>query len=504
MSADAPSSHRRGPFPGRRGPWSLRGRLLLGLTLLVAAIAVTNGVLTVTASHSQLIARLDQQLIGAAERTRMVFDRAPGDRPPRDQPPRPVTEFLPGQGAGAIGLLVVEGKTLSAGYVADDGTAHDFSDKQLDALLALDAAHTAVTIDLGGDLGDYRVIRTEADRGRVVAVNGLSLRDVEQTTASLIANTALVSAAGLLLAVLLGWLIIRVAIRPLDRVAGIATRVSQHPMESKVSVPERVPAADTSPRTEVGRVGLALNDLLNSVEQALVARDAGEQKLRRFISDASHELRTPLAVIRGYTDLAEGDAIDVPEPLRRPLQRIGAESVRMTSMVEDLLLLARLDEGRELRREPTAVAAVLADAVADAHVAGPEHVWQLDLPEHMLEVEVDADPERLHQVFSNLLGNARTHTPAGTRVQVRMQADASTATVEVIDDGPGIPADALPDLFERFTRVDHSRTRDTGGAGLGLAIVRAIVEAHGGTVEVQSESGRTCFRVLLPRSAASA
>jgi len=483
-----------------RTRWSLRRRLLLGLTVLVAAIAITNGVLTITASRTQLIDRLDQQLSSAAERTRMVFDRAPDNRPPPSgQPPRPVTEFLPGQGAGAVGVLVVEGRTLSAGYVGADGTAHQLTDAQLEVLLVPDAADQASTIDLGGELGRYRIIRTEADGGRVVAVNGLSLTDVEQTMTGLVATTALVSALGLLIAVLLGWLVIRVAIRPLDRVAAIATRVSQRPMGSKASLPERVPDADASSRTEVGRVGLALNELLDSVESALVARDSGEQKLRRFISDASHELRTPLAVIRGYTDLAAGDAIEVPDELRRPLQRIGAESVRMTSMVEDLLLLARLDEGRELHLQPTAIGAVVADAVADAHVAGPSHSWHLELPEDVLDVEVDADPERIHQVFANLLANARTHTQAGTSVQVRVTSDPGAVTVAVIDDGPGIPEEALPHLFERFTRVDASRTRGTGGSGLGLAIVRAIVDAHHGTVDVESDPGRTCFRVVLPR-----
>jgi two-component system OmpR family sensor kinase len=485
-------------------PWSLRRRLLLGLTLLVAAIAIADGVLTITASYTQLIGRLDQQLTSAAERTRTVLERGPGDRPPPvTDPPRPVTEFLPGQGAGAIGVLIRDGETSSAGYVGTDGAAHAFTTEQLDALLAVDATGAPVTIDLGGDLGRYRVIRTEVDGGSVSAVNGLSLRDVEQTTTSLIINTALVSGAGLLVAVLLGWLVIRVAIRPLDRVAAIATRVSRRPLESTGSVPERVSEPDTSSHTEVGRVGLALNGLLDSVESALVARDAGEQKLRRFISDASHELRTPLAVIRGYTDLTTGDAVEVPAELRRPLQRIGAESVRMTSMVEDLLLLARLDEGQELKTEPVALAAVVADAVADAHVAGPTHTWQLELPDEVLDVEVDADADRLHQVIANLLGNARAHTPAGTTVEVRVSADATSASVDVADDGPGIPPDALPDLFERFTRVDGSRTRGTGGSGLGLAIVRAIVEAHHGTVEVDSEPGRTRFRVTLARSGVS-
>lgn len=485
-----------------RRPWSLRRRLLLGLTILVAAIAVSTGALTVASSHSQLVARLDQQLASAAERTSRMLSRVPDESVP--QPPSgsrpPVTDFLPGQGAGAIGVLVIDGETLSAGYVGADGASHDLSDAQLDALTERSADRVATTVDLGGDLGRYRVIRTEAEDGSAVAINGLSLHDVEATTTSLIGITSTVSAIGVLIAVLLGSVIIRVAIRPLDRVAATATRVSRRPLESKVTVPERVPAGDTSPRTEVGRVGLALNELLGRVESALVSREAGEQKLRRFIADASHELRTPLAVIRGYTDLARREMIAVPDELRHPLQRIGAEASRMTSLVEDLLLLARLDEGRELRIERTGVAMLVADAVADAHAAGPGHRWLLDLPEDDLEMEIDADAGRLHQVVANLLSNAGTHTPAGTTVEAGVRGDADAVVITVTDDGPGIPEEAIPALFERFSRVDESRTRLTGGSGLGLAIVRAIVEAHDGVVEVESRPGRTRFTVKLPRT----
>lgn len=488
-----------------RNPWSLRRRLLLGLTVLVAAIAVTNGALTISSSHSQLISRLDQQLLSAAERTAIVLSRIPDAgtvTPPPDSRP-PVTEFLPGQGAGAIGILIVDGETFAAGYVGADGEAHDLSDDELGALRAVPAG-AAITVDLGGDLGRYRVVRTEADNGNVISINGLSLADVETTTATLIVNTAIVSVIGLIIAMLLGSVIVRVAIRPLDRVAATAARVSQRPLESRVAVPERVSAADTSPRTEVGRVGLALNELLGRVESALVSREAGEQQLRRFVADAGHELRTPLAVIRGYAALAERDAVELPPELRHPLERISAESSRMTSIVEDLLLLARLDEGRELRMERTGIAMLVADAVADAHVAGPEHRWQLDLSEEDIEMEIDADAGRIHQVIANLLTNARTHTPDGTTVDVRLRGNADWVTLFITDDGPGIPADALPDLFERFTRVDESRTRRTGGSGLGLAIVRAIVNAHSGDIRVESRPGRTLFQVTLPRRSAHA
>ncbi len=483
-----------------RAPWSLRRRLLLGVTLLVAAIAVTTGAVTIASSHAQRVDRLDQQLLGAAERTRAASDRGPGidsPRPPRPESRPPVTEFLPGQGAGALAVLIVDGDTFVAGYVGADGEGRELARDQLAALMALPASETVSTVDLGDELGRYRVVRTEIEGGEVIAFNGLSLQDVEATTTGLIVTTAVVGALGLLIAVLLGTVIVKVAIRPLDRIADTATRVSQLPLESRVAVPERVPAADTSPRTEVGRVGLALNELLSRVESALVARDAGEQRLRRFIADASHELRTPLAVIKGYADLADREVVELPAGARHPLERIGAESRRMTSLVEDLLLLARLDEGAEVRTTRTGIVQLVAEAVTGAHVAGPDHRWELDVPPD--EIELLADPQRLHQVVANLLSNARVHTPPGTKVEVSLHATADTVVLTVADDGPGIPAEAIEGIFERFSRVDPSRARRTGGSGLGLAIAHAIVEAHHGTITVTSEPGCTRFIVTLPR-----
>lgn len=482
-----------------RRPWSLRRRLILGVTLLVAAIASTTGVLTVTASHGQMVDRLDQELLSAAERTSLVFSRTDflSSRPPPRESPPPVTDFLPGQGAGAIGVLVLDGTATTAGYLGPDGGPRELTAAQIQTIVALSASGRPTTVDLGDGLGSYRVVATDINDGELIVINGLSLRDVEATTTSQITNTAAVSIAGLAVAVLLGSIIVKIAIRPLDRVAQTAVRVSKRPLESKVAVPERVAPADTSPDTEVGRVGRALNELLDRVESALIAREASEELLRQFVADASHELRTPLAVIRGYADLASRDTVD----LRRSLERINAESVRMTALVEDLLLLARLDAGRDLRVERVGVALLLADAVADAHIAGPQHHWQLDLPEN--EVEIPGDPERLHQVIANLLSNARIHTPPGTTVETGLIDRPDSVTITVSDNGPGIPSDMVDSIFERFSRLDDSRARQTGGSGLGLAIARTIVEAHGGTIDASSTPSETRFTVTLPKQTAS-
>jgi two-component system OmpR family sensor kinase len=258
----------------------------------------------------------------------------------------------------------------------------------------------------------------------------------------------------------------------------------------------RVPPADTDPRTEVGQVGFALNRLLGHVSAALAARHESEMRVRQFVADASHELRTPLAAIRGYAEMTRRNRDAVPADVAYALGRMESETVRMTALVDDLLLLARLDEGRPLATDPVDLTSLIVDAVSDAHVAGPTRHWRLDLPED--PVTVTGDAARLHQVFANLLANARTHTPPGTIVTTTLTSSNGAAVVTVTDDGHGIPPDLLPEVFERFARGDTSRSRAAGSTGLGLAIVFAVVEAHQGGATVESRPGHTAFTVTLP------
>jgi two-component system OmpR family sensor kinase len=263
-----------------------------------------------------------------------------------------------------------------------------------------------------------------------------------------------------------------------------------------VQLAQRVPAGDTDPRTEVGQVGAALNRMLDHVGNALEARHASEMQVRQFVADASHELRTPLAAIRGYAELSRRSRAPISEEIAHVLGRVESEAKRMTGLVEDLLLLARLDAGRPLAHDPVDLTMLVVDAVSDAHAAGPRHFWQLDLPEE--PVTVVGDQQRLHQVLANLLANARTHTPEGTTVTVAVTATADSAVLQVIDFGPGIPAGLQPHIFERFARGDSSRSRAAGSTGLGLSIVSAVVAAHRGTVSVDSRPGQTVFTVTLP------
>jgi two-component system OmpR family sensor kinase len=307
----------------------------------------------------------------------------------------------------------------------------------------------------------------------------------------------LVAGSGLVVAAVAGTVIVRRSLAPLDRVAATARRVSMLPLaEGEVSLHERVPEQDADPGTEVGQVAIALNRMLGHVDRALAARHASETRVRQFVADASHELRTPLASIRGYAEFAQLRAGPLPPDAANALVRVRSQTERMAELVDDLLLLARLDSGRPLARDEVDLSRLVVDAVGDAHAAGRDHVWLLDVPDE--PVTVTGDAARLQQVLANLLANARTHTPPGTRVTTALAEAPREAVVTVSDDGPGIPAALLPDVFDRFARGDDSRTRGAGSTGLGLAIVAAVVEAHGGTVAVSSEPGATVFTVRLP------
>ncbi len=357
-----------------------------------------------------------------------------------------------------------------------------------------------------------------------VLVTGLPLTTVNQTLERVENTEHVLFAVALGLAVLLGAALVQFSLRPLRRVAATATKVTELPLDSgEVSLPAGVP--DTDPRTEVGQVGAAFNRMLLHVERALGRRAASEARLRRFAADASHELRTPLSAIRGYAELALRHHGPVPEDVTHALSRVQSESARMSVLVDDLLLLARLDAGRPLEREPVDLSRLAIDVTSDARVARREHRWRLDLPSD--PVLVRGDEHRLHQVLANLMSNAGKHTPAGSTVSVALRVGeapgpghdsqpapeggmlergvrpaAPRVELSITDDGPGIPPDLLPELFERFTRADTSRARDLDAAGkstgLGLAIVDAVVAAHGGSITVTSRPGRTSFAIYLP------
>ena len=486
--------------------WSLRTRLLAGVLASLTVVCAIVGVVTELALREYLIAQLDDNLGRASERR----DRPPnggGPGGPRPPPPgAPDPGFLgPGDPVGTLFVRAEDGRAVLASYVRDvNGSVAEMPvpTESHGELLAVPADGVARTVDLG-ELGEYRVIaRTTPDDA--VLISGLPLAEIDDAQRWIGLTITAIMAGGLLLAGVAGAFIVRTALRPLDRVAETASRVAELPLDrGEVALSVRVPEADTNPRTEVGMVGIALNRMLGHVGAALAARQASELRVRRFVADASHELRTPLAAIRGYAELTRRGNQEVPPDVAYALRRVESETARMTALVNDLLLLARLDSAdpdvtRTLASGPVDLSRLVVDTASDAHVAGPDHRWRLDLPEE--SITVLGDEAQLHHVLGNLLGNARTHTPAGTTVVVRLSVSGSCdhAVLTVTDDGPGIPPALLPEVFHRFARGDTSRSRAAGSTGLGLAIVAAVVQAHHGTVDVTSEPGTTVFTVRLP------
>ncbi|WP_330289492.1 sensor histidine kinase [Streptomyces sp. NBC_00576] len=384
--------------------------------------------------------------------------------------------------------------------VADDMTAADLNETQMAELAAIPRDDSLHTVTLTG-LGEYRVKYASGDRGNFYVA--LPTESVTSTISTLILVEISVTAAGLVAAGIAGSVLVGVALRPLRRVASTATRVSELPLHTgEVTLNERVAESETDPHTEVGQVGAALNRMLDHVHGALQSRQQSEMRVRQFVADASHELRTPLASIRGYAELTRRGREETGPDTRHALGRIESEAGRMTLLVEDLLLLARLDAGRPLQFDQTDLVPLVVDTISDARAAGRDHNWRLDLPDE--PALVSADAARLQQVLVNLLANARTHTPPGTTVTARVQRRGPWLCVDVQDDGQGIPADLLPHVFERFARGDTARSRTTGSTGLGLAIVQAVATAHGGAVTVDSVPGQTVFTVHLPALAPEA
>lgn len=478
------------------GGWSLRTRLLAELLALLALVCLIVGVVTELALRDFLVNQLDARLVATSQR--------PGDRPPPGGPgpgglpPRPPPqnpEFLT---VGSLSAEVVDGVLTRASYVDNDGVVQQIPTEYSAALLALQPATAARTMPLG-ELGEYRVLVTR--RPGAITITGLPLADVDAILLRLALTVAAVALGALVVAGAAAAVIVRMTLRPLQRMADTASRVAELPLDrGEVALSVRVPQTDTNPRTEVGKVGHALNRMLGHVGAALAARQASETRVRQFVADASHELRTPLAAIRGYAELTGRCREPVPQDIAHAMRRVESESARMTTLVDDLLLLARLDstDGISARRvsEPVDLSRLTVDATSDAHVAGPDHHWRLDLPEH--SITVLGDEAQLHHVIGNLLANARTHTPPGTAVTVRLATDGDHATLTVTDNGPGIAAELLPEVFNRFARGDSSRSRTAGSTGLGLAIVAAVVHAHHGSVLASSEPGRTAFTVRLP------
>ena len=477
---------------------TLRGRLIAGLLALLAVACAAVGAVTYFSLHSYLLHQLDQQLVQASGRYQACLGHPPPghDHDSDNHPgPPPGSPYLCAnqQEQRTFSAQVTDG-FLHNNYVANGYCHLSAADKAV--LTGYPAGGQPFTSELSS-LGDYRLLAAPGPGG-VTYLTGLPMTQVNSTLRQVAEVEIVVFAAALLLTGVLGTGFVRLSLRPLRRVAATATRVAERPLASgEVTLPERVPDAD--PRTEVGQVGSAFNRMLGHVEAALARRAASEARLRRFAADASHELRTPLAAIRGYAELARRHPGPVPEDIAHALGRVESESARMSVLVDELLLLAQLDAGRPLAKEPVDLTRLAIDAASDARAASQDHRWVLELPDE--PVQVEGDEHRLHQVLANLMSNAAKHTPEGTTVTVTLTTseDPPSVRVGVTDSGPGIPEELQPALFERFVRGDSARSDAGSSTGLGLAIVQAVTTAHGGSVSVTSRPGHTSFVITLPR-----
>ena len=484
--------------------WSLRNRLVLGVVILSILGFITSGVVAQKQIESFLIHQIDDQLLnvasGALPRVNLAgivdddddFEER-GGRNRRDgvqAPPTPLTQvptstsltLLDANGAVVAGiggdLNTVSVRDYIAGYSPEE--VAEFDGKPF-TVKAEGENFRVLALPLPSNLGSVAIAQ--------------SLSDVDRTLSRLQWLFFLIGFVIVGLIALASRSVIKVGLKPLSEVESTAEQIAAGDLSA------RLPEA--KPNTEVGRLTTSLNTMLARIEESFALRKNSEDKLRRFVADASHELRTPLTAIRGFAELHRQGAVTGEADTKQLLSRIEGESIRMGSLVEDLLLLARLDQAREMAHLPVDIAQVTKDAVASAQVAGPDH--EISLSGDLDELYTLGDQHRIHQVVANLLANARTHTPAGTQIAVSIAEGSDGVRIAVSDNGPGLSEDDQKRIFERFYRADSSRVRIDGeGSGLGLSIVDAVMKAHGGSVTVDSEVGKgSTFTLFFPQATES-
>ncbi len=457
---------------------SLRARLLLAVVVLAAIGLVAANVATYSTLSSYLLDRTDSTLDQTAETLR------------RPGPGGGIRSAPPGT---FVQVRSLDGDTVVATFSGATLPGASVPAPKLPGTVkppTLNRSREAVRyFTVGGAHGgpEYRVRASIAQDDEAMLLVASSLRDVNSTLHRLLAIELVVTALVLAAIAGLGLWLVRLGLRPLDAIGETASAIAAGDLSRRVERAEE--------RTEVGRLGLALNSMLARIESSFRAQEASERKLRRFVADASHELRTPLSAVRAYSELYDRGAAERPDDLERSMQGISRESERMSVLVEDLLLLARLDDGRPLEREPVELDEVVGEAVETAQAVDPERAIEL----HAEPATVLGDRVRLRQIVDNLLANVRAHTPAGTPASVSVRRKNGSAEIAVTDAGPGLDEEHLEHLFERFYRADASRSRASGGVGLGLAIVAAVAEAHGGTASASSRPGEgTTVAIALP------
>ena len=463
--------------------WSLRNRLILASVFLASCAIAASDFAANTALRSYLISQVDNQLINISTGSLERLDRAgiaPQTEFEENRSPFRILQPLRGVPTStSLTLLDIDGKLV--GQIGGELGGKAFAVTGMKVSQVAKYKNQPFTIDGENGKPDIRALALVLPTGMGSVIVANSLEEVDKTLGQLRFLFFILGLIAILVTALVSRWIVAIGLKPLEKVEETAEAIAAGNFSA------RLPAA--KPDTEVGRLTTALNTMLGRIEQSFAVKVESENKLRRFVADASHELRTPLTAIRGFAELHRQGAVVGEEKTKELINRIEGESIRMSSLVEDLLLLARLDQSRQLDLEPVDLNTLITEVVASAKAAGPNHPIKLILPQE--EIFVLGDSRRIHQVVANLLSNARTHTPSGTNITVTAIQELTQTIIEVSDDGPGLAKADQERIFERFYRADPARVRSSGeGSGLGLSIVDAVMQAHGGYVSVKSELGK--------------
>ena len=462
--------------------WSLRNRLILASVVLASFAIIASDFAANAALRTYLISQVDDQLINISNTSLNRLDRAGIAPLEADDKNSPFKILEPLRGvptATSITLLDIDGNLI--GQVGGELGGKNFAVTGMKIDEVSQYKNRPFTIEGKGGQPDIRALAQMLPTGMGSVIVADSLEKVDKTLNQLRFLFLILGLIALIAIAMAARWIIALGLKPLEAVEDTAEAIAAGDLSA------RLPAS--KPDTEVGRLTTSLNTMLARIEESFTARLESENKLRRFVADASHELRTPLTAIRGFAELHRQGAVVGEEKTKELINRIEKESVRMSSLVEDLLLLARLDQSRELAKEPVDLNTLITEAVASARAAGPNHPIEIKL--EASEIFVLGDSQRIHQVIANLLANARAHTPNGTQISITAMQGVSETTIAVSDKGPGLSKADQDRIFERFYRADPSRVRNSGeGSGLGLSIVDAVMKAHGGYVTVKSEVGQ--------------
>jgi two-component system OmpR family sensor kinase len=470
---------------------SLRARLLAGLGAVVVALVVVAFVVTST-TRAYLVGQLDERLLMSADRF------GDGRRPDPGGGGFPAGGELPGVDRPAppdfyAATLLPDGTVV---VHADEGLSGEaLPPPDVDVATAEDHARSGDPFTAGSVDSDvrYRVRATADEATGGFELTALPLTDVDDTIGQLVLAEVLATSLIVALLAAVGWWVLRLGIRPIKQMTDAAQQIAAGDRS------HRVP--ELAPSTEAGQLGGALNHMLDELDRSFAQQAASEDRLRRFVADASHELRTPVTTIRGYAELYRIGGLPPGDGLDEAMRRTEQEAVRMARLVDDLLTLAKLDQGRPLERRPVDLAVLAADAARDAGAVDGGRRITTELPASGHAV-VDGDEDRLRQVIANVVGNALVHTPPGTPIELRVESSGDRARLAVADHGPGMPADVASRVTQRFYRADPARARHKGGSGLGMSIADAAVAAHGGAITIDSVEGAgTTVTVTLPLAA---